>query len=190
MAAPAPPLQTCLLVSYLHGYANPTGNGPYIGVFARMTPGDDITPGILMRVERCTGAGCSGFAFRGNGAVRFVGSGNPQAEYIDTGAYGTLYRYRVRFENADGNSAFSATVDIDTTIQGTSACDTGNTSTLNKQVRLHGSTLAIEWTLNQINHYGGVLIIEHGQPGEVTLPPVGPPPPTPPPGVFGCEDEI
>jgi hypothetical protein len=62
---------------------------------------DNATDENGFRIERCQGAGCSGFA-----EIATVGAN--VASYGDTGlSASTLYRYRVRAYNANGNSAYS-----------------------------------------------------------------------------------
>lgn len=191
MAAPSPPIQFCLLVSYPHGLALSTGLPPVIAVYARVVPGDDTTLGILMRVERFDGAV---FVHRGNGAVKFVGTGNPQAEFLDSGVFGQVYSYRVRLENNDGVSAYSATVNVDTTLNGSSGCDSGNFNDLAKRITDYAGIVTIEYTAAQIKQYAGLLTIEYlASPAEGTIPTPTPPPPDPPPPgptTPGCQDVI
>lgn len=161
MAAPEAPLQVCVLVSYPNGLASSTGQAPNIGVYALVDPADENDSGIQMRVERCQGASCAGFGFRGNSAgLQFVGGGTPQAEYIDAGSYGTIYRYRVRMENDDGESAWSSTVEVDTTVNGTSACDSGTIADLTEQLKTFGGHVIAEYTNNRDQTLAGHGIVE------------------------------
>ncbi len=146
MAAPGPVSQLCALVSYALGFAN-SANTPNIGVYALVDPTDAVSPGIKMRVERCTGALCAGFTLVGNSTgVQFPLTVAPQAEFIDSGAYGLIYRYRVRLENNDGVGPYSSIIQIDTTIQGTSVCDTGSINDFSDQINATGLREIIEST--------------------------------------------
>lgn len=161
MAIPGVPLQVCALVSYAMGFANPN-NTPNIGIYAMVSAVDAGSAGIKMRVERCTGSGCSSFAFRGNSnGVQFAASPAPQAEFIDSGVYATIYRYRVRLENNDGNGPYSSIVQIDTTIQGTSACDSGAVTDFQDQLNATGLRSLTESTLIQVQSTGLRSEIEH-----------------------------
>lgn len=162
MPAPNAPLQVCALVSYPHGLAISSGQAPTIGVYARVDPSDESDPGILMRVERCSGAACVGFAFRGNSdGLQFVGSGAPQSEYLDSATYGTIYRYRVRMENDDGESAWSTTVQIDTTVHGTSACDSGTVADLTEQLQVPAGAAIVEYTQDRLQVPAGAAVVEY-----------------------------
>jgi len=180
MAIPAAPIQFCVLVEYRQGYAH-AQNPPTIRVFGRLSPTDAASAGITMRVERCTGAGCAGFAFLGNGVIKYAGTSNPQGEFSSAAVFGTVYRYRIRFENTDGNGPFSAPVEIDTTVNGTAACDTGNTSTLQETVMAGGVTFVVETSMGLVRVGGVTIIIEaNGIPLPVN-PPTG--------GTGGSDDE-
>lgn len=161
MSVPVAPLQTCALVSYKNGFANP-GNVPHIGIYALCDPTDAVSAGIKMRVERCDGAGCVTLVFIGySNGVQFTGTPAPQAEFIDIGLYGTIFKYRVRFENNDGNGPYSAIITIDTTIQGTSACDTGAITDFQDQVNSSGFRSSVESTLIQVQATGLRKEVEH-----------------------------
>jgi uncharacterized repeat protein (TIGR01451 family) len=154
MAAPGAPLQVCALVTYALGFANPN-NTPNIGVYAMVAPTDAVSSGIRMRVERCTGALCVGFTLVGNSnGVQFPLSLAPQAEFIDSGVYGTIYRYRVRLENDDGVGPFSSIVQIDTTVQGTSSCDSGAITDFTPQVNATDLREVVESTADQVRATG------------------------------------
>jgi len=115
-----------------------------------------------MRVERCQGASCVGFGFRGNSTeLQFVGSGAPQAEYLDAATYGTIYRYRVRMENSDGVSAWSTTIEIDSTVQGTSACDTGTIADLTEELQVEAGLAIVEHTSDRVEVQAGIAIVEY-----------------------------
>lgn len=59
-------------------------------------------------IERCTGSGCTGFSVLASPAA-------DAQSYVDTGlTAGTTYRYRIRAQNADGNSAYTAIVTVTT----------------------------------------------------------------------------
>lgn len=160
MAAPGPVLQVCAIVSYFQGFAN-ANNTPNIGVYAMVDPVDASSSGIKMRVERCTGTGCTSFTLRGNSnGVQFAASPAPQAEFLDSGAYATIYRYRVRLENDDGNGPFAA-IEIDTTINGTSVCDTGAITDFTDQLNSTGLREIVESELTQVQATGLSETFEH-----------------------------
>lgn len=169
MAAPGPVLQLGLLVDYPMGFANPA-NTPTIWVFALVDPGDSVSAGIRLRIERCTGAGCSGFAFQSNVNGPFNNVSPDQASGTSVAAYDTTYRFRVRLENNDGNGPYSAEVEINTLIHGTAATDSGDitdfvdqvhntglrltTESESGQVRNTGARELTEWQLGQLFHTG------------------------------------
>jgi len=159
---PAAPLMVCALVNYPQGLALSGGRAPTVAIYALVDPADESDPGILMRIERCQGASCVGFGFRGNSAgLQFVGSGAPQAEYLDSAVYGTIYRYRVRMENSYGFSAWSATIQIDTTVNGTSVCDTGVITDLTEELKIPAGLAAVEYTMDRIQLPAGMGFVEY-----------------------------
>jgi uncharacterized repeat protein (TIGR01451 family) len=130
-------------------------------VYATIPSGDSLTTGILMRVERCIGTLCAGFVFVGNAAVQYPGTAFAQFEYIDSGlAYGTVYRYRVRFENIDGPSGYSSAVEVDTTTHATSACTSGVITDFSDEVRQSGNRALYEYLLEELRNTGQRTITE------------------------------
>ena len=159
MAAPAAPLQACVLVEYPSGFAS-SGNTPRIHAFARLSPADAATPGILMRVERCTGAGCAGFVSIGTGAIEYAATAFPQAEFSSTAVYNTTYRYRIRFENADGNGPYSAPIEISTLIHGTSACDTSSLADFQAEAFVYDGATILEVSQEELYVYDLTILLE------------------------------
>lgn len=150
MAAPSDPTQVCALVWYALGFSN-LNNTPNIGIYAMVNTVDAVSPNIKMRVERCTGALCSGFVHVGDSSgVQFPLSLAPQAEYLDSGVYATIYRYRVRFENDDGVSGYSSIIDVDTTTQGASVCTSGAVTDFQDQLNATGLRTQTEFLTSEV----------------------------------------
>jgi hypothetical protein len=64
-------------------------------------------------------------------------------------------------ENADGVSAWSPTISIDTTIQGTASCDSGALTDMTQQLQVFAAMAWVEYLLYQVDVAAGMAILEY-----------------------------
>ena len=120
------------------------------GPQVRLSWTDNATNETGFVIERCTGAGCTGFALI---AAPGSKSGTGTVTYTDTGVVaGNTYLYRVKAVNAVGSSNYAGPVSVTLTTAGTPNSPSNLTATVQA-----GPQVRLSWTDNATNETGFVV---------------------------------